>query len=146
MRHHYIVGIGLRGAMRSKPGKPYLDFFIHIPHKKIKDLEFAMEAARNKLFPTESEEANKTFGVSNIAAAFFAASVRSHIHELITCHFTSSSKLNRKWFETYVEYTPFEDLKKAQLKRVRSKEMEEVERGLLEAQEEASKHERKKGD
>lgn len=121
MRHHYIVGIGIQEARSSNPGKPYLDFFIYVPHKRIKDLELAKEAIQNKLFPTSAEEANKVFGISDISAGFFAASIRCHVHQLITCHFTSSTKLNRKWFEAYVQYTPFEDLKKAQLSQRKEK-------------------------
>jgi len=140
MRHHYIVGIGIQEARCSNPGKPYLDFYIYVPHNKIKDLELAKAAAKNKLYPTTSEEANKVFGISNIAASFFGASIRCHVHQLITCHFTSDVKLNRQWFNTYVQYTPFEDLKKAEIKR-----QKEVEDDLSKLFREDSGRKQKKG-
>ena len=115
MIYHYLVGLGTNDIRSPEPGKLYLDSFFEFTDNDRENVNNCRLLAKDKLFKSSVNDSSVVFGCSHIIANFQGLLIRARAQNTILLHYTSENKLDRKFFEGWIEVTSFDELQKAKI-------------------------------
>lgn len=115
MAHHYLIGVGINDVRSTEPGKPYLDSLFEFTEKDKENVNNCRLLSKDQLFKSSVHDSAGVFGCSDVITNFQGLLMRSRAQNTILLHYVSDSKLDRKFFEGWVQVTPLEELKNAKI-------------------------------
>jgi len=115
MIYHYLVGVGANDIRSPEPGKLYLDSFFEFTDDERENVNNCRLLSKDKLFKSSVHDSSVVFECSHIIQNFQGLLVRARVQNTMLLHYTSESKFDRKFFESWIEVTPFEKLEKAKI-------------------------------
>jgi hypothetical protein len=115
MAYHYLIGVGISDIHSAEPGKPYLDSLFEFTDKDKENVNNCRLLSSDKLFKSSVHDSAVVFGCSNVITSFQGLLLRARAQNTILLHYVSDSKLDRKFFEAWVDVTPLEELRQAKI-------------------------------
>lgn len=102
--YHYLISVGVRDMRSEKRGRMYLK---HGPLKftndDVKQVQSAKMLSEDKLFKTESIDALKNFGVTELVNSVYSILLAATANNCTVHHFSSDTEIDDDYWEGFVD-------------------------------------------
>jgi len=101
--YHYLVGIRVDDRKSLTEGELiyYVDFVFPYTEEDVENVRLTVEAIKNEMWPTTSEEAAEAFGTSRLLTTLGGMLIRARYNNVTVCHFYTNFELDSEWFEIF---------------------------------------------
>ena len=101
--YHYLVGLRVDDRKSLDEGELiyYVDFVFPYTEEDVENVRLTVEAIKNEMWPTTSEEASEAFGTSGLLTNLGGMLTRARYNNITVCHFYSEINLETGWFEIF---------------------------------------------
>lgn len=104
LKHHYIIGVAVKEANSSEPGKLYLKYGpIYFTNKDIMNVGYAKMLSEDQLVKTSVKDSYQVFGCSELAHSIECLLLVTRVNQCSRHHFSSEEKIDDDWFELLVD-------------------------------------------
>lgn len=101
--YHYLVGLRVDDRKSLDEGELiyYVDFVFPYTEEDVENVRLTVEASKNEMWPTTSEEASEAFGTSRLLTTLGGMLIRARYNNVTVCHFYTNFELDSEWFEIF---------------------------------------------